>query len=283
MAKQPGPGEWPKPVPRDDGTYRSKFASGMLNDDGVDPQGGKTYSRYQRTRVEKIYTEYLGKVKHEAELNPSKRIFQMNLANKTDSGELLKLKHSHNRLEIIADKPEQSTPQIRGSAKGMDRDSYEVGMIRHLDKGPTDKFDIPMTRAQEIGWLISNPVRARTIRDIAMRREYPKPTGTEEPEPKAAESSSPVAADGKKVRKSKSTSSLQELTKSWPHVPAGPPHPQCALMNKRPSQWHHPKDFCPITKYADTYVAVMHHNPFNGAAARGGGIPFNPDKPAWKN
>merc|ERR1712187_929100 len=139
-----------------------------------------------------------------------------------------------------------------------DPNSFEINMVRHLEKMPTQKYDIPMTRAQEIGWLISNPVRARTIRDIGMTRDYSK----------SAELQSTDAAEGEGLRKSKSLSALKSLPKSWPHIPAGPPHTQCALMNKRPSKWPHPKNFCPITRYADAYTATMHHNPFNQAAAR---------------
>merc|ERR1711879_33889 len=168
-----------------------------------------------------------------------------------------KLRHSHNRLELIADKVEKQSPRARASTKGMDPKSFELNMVRHTELMPTQKFDIPMTRAQEVGWLISNPVRARTIRDLGMTRDYSNSAETQ-----AAEAST---VGGHSTRKSKSTSSLP---KPWPHIPAGPAHPQCALMNQRPSKWHHPKSFCPITKYADCYHATMRHSPFNQKAAR---------------
>merc|ERR1712151_512409 len=112
------------------------------------------------------------------------------------SGELLKLKHSHNRLELIADKVEKQTPKERMSTKGMDPSSFELNMVRHCELMPTQKFDIPMTRAQEIGWLISNPVRARTVRDLGMSRDYSKST--------KLESTDAAHAEGDGVRKSKS-------------------------------------------------------------------------------
>merc|ERR1712187_218594 len=129
-----------------------------------------------------------------------------------------------------------------------DPNSFELNMIRHTELMPTQKYDLPMTRNQEIGWLISNPVRARTIRDLGMTRDYSK-SGETQP---AEAATSPT---GHGARKSKSTSSLP---KSWPHIPAGPPHAQWTGMNRKRLG----KKFCPITLYADNYHSTMHHSPF---------------------
>jgi len=243
----------------------------MLNSDGVDPSGGKLYSRYERVRVEKIWKEYLGKEAGERFKNPPPKIFQMNLVNRTDAGELVKMRHSHNRLELIADKVQTQTPQQRGDRKGIDPNSYEIAMQRQCDLRPTEKWDLPLTQAQEIGWLISNPVKARTIRDMGRHRDYShlrpdNQAATAQSDDAtaaaAADSAGSPHPDGSPhhyIRKSRSTPTMP---KTWPHIPAGPPHEQLAELNKRPSKWHKPRSFCPITKYADLYCASMHVNPF---------------------
>jgi len=224
-----------------------------------DPQGGKLYNRYERMRVEKVWRDTLNKEKDLQQANPPPKTFQMNLVNKTASGSLLNLHHSHNRLELVADKVEKSTPQQRGSCKGSDPNSYEVNMSRHLDLMPAQKWDLPVTRAQEVGWLISAPVRARTIRNMGRYREYPSLEKTYELE----KSRQAVAADDSpNFRKGRQTKSASHLP-AWPHIPAGPPHEQVELMNKRPTKWYKPKTFCEITKYADIYVSTMGANPFH--------------------
>lgn len=224
-----------------------------------DPQGGRLYNRYERMRIEKVWRDTLNKEKELQQANPPPKTFQMNLANKCASGSLLMLEHSHNRLELVTDKVEHSTPQIRGSRKGIDKNSYEVNMMRHMDKMPYQKWDLPCTQAQEVGWLISAPVRARTIRDMGRYREYPSLEKTYEMErSKQAAAAAQDSPNFRRGRQTKSTSALPP----WPHIPTGPPHEQVELMNKRPTKWYKPKNFCEITKYADTYVSTMGVNPF---------------------
>lgn len=222
----------------------------MLKDDGVDPHGGTQYSRYERTRVESVYKDTVNKENGLREAAGSKPTFQMNLASKAAGSDLVKLKHSHNRLEIIADKVEHNTPAGRmGDTKRKNSDSYEVNMMRHMEKAPTEKWDLPNTRAQEIGWLLaySNPVRAKTLKDIGRNRVY----------------GSSANAETMTIGKSNSMPALApgSTVEPWPHIPRGPPHCQLQDINKK-GQFYKPKRFCEITKYADIYMKQMHCNPF---------------------
>eukprot|EP00929_Paragymnodinium_shiwhaense_P000282 TRINITY_DN100524_c0_g1_i1.p1 TRINITY_DN100524_c0_g1~~TRINITY_DN100524_c0_g1_i1.p1 ORF type:complete len:241 (-),score=48.09 TRINITY_DN100524_c0_g1_i1:159-881(-) len=224
-----------------------------------DPQGGKLYNRYERIRVEKVWRDTLHKEKDLQQSNPPPKTFQMNLVNKCASGSLLQLRHSHNRLELVADKVESQTPQQRGSRKGIDPNSYEVNMMHHVEKMPPQKWDLPVTRSQEVGWLISAPVRARTIRDMGRFREYPSLEKSYELE-KSVQAAA-AADDSPNYKRGRQTRSASSLP-AWPQIPTGPPYEQIALMNKRPTKWYKPKTFCEITKYADNYVHTMHANPF---------------------
>lgn len=229
----------------------------MMKDDGVDPVGGPNYSRYERTRVERVYKQTVTKENDLREAAPVNRTFQMNLANKNTSGELVRLKHSHSRLEIITEKVEKNSPGARmGDMRKTGNDSYEVNMMRHMEKAPTEKWDLPCTRAQEIGWLLAhaNPVRAKTLKDLGRNRDY----------------GSSANAETMTLGKSQSTPSVAHgaSEQPWPHIPQGPPHAQLRDINKK-GKFYRPKKFCEITLYADIYMRQMHCNPFGNCRGSG--------------
>lgn len=221
----------------------------MLKSDGKDPCGAIHYSRYERTRVERVWKDVCNTESECRNANPRAKIFQMNLANKNTSSGLLNLKHSHNRLELIADKEISQSPAQRSDVRGVDKDSYEVNMMRSMELTPPERFDIPMTSSQNIGWLISAPCKAKTLRNMSKFKDYsqyhpraPKQDDTMQQQNRSASDSS--------------------LPRTWPHIPCGPHHPQIFEMNKK-GQFYKPKNFCEVTRYADTYTSLMGTHPFS--------------------
>mmetsp|Transcript_106531 Transcript_106531/g.339279 ORF Transcript_106531/g.339279 Transcript_106531/m.339279 type:complete len:220 (-) Transcript_106531:63-722(-) len=216
----------------------------MLRDDGVDPHGGVQYSRYDRTRVERVWKEALGKereLRREAQRQSGPSSYVMNLANLGASGGLLRLRHSHSRLEVITEKVEKNSPQARGSLEGFDPSGFECNAMKHSQKAPTKKWDLPCTRAQEIGWLVDGPITHLALR--GRQRSGLHGGGAAAPE------------------RSRSAPGLSA------HLPPAEPLPELRRLNARGNpRAFCPRSFCPITKYADTYVATMHHDPFNRAA-----------------
>lgn len=227
----------------------------MPQEDGIDPRGGLGYSRYDRVRVERVWKETLNKeselrVEAKAHAGPPKYV--MNLANKTTAGGLLKLHHSHSRLEIIADKVQKKGPQERNSSEGYDENGFEATAMKYLEKTPPQKWDLPCTRAQEIGWLIANAPTHDSIRKRQRSKKYPY--GSDTLSPTGAQGSSSLAR----------SSSLPTMAESS-HLPVDEPLAHNRTLNNR--KYYKPKSFGPETKYADTYMSLMHHDPFNQAAA----------------
>lgn len=243
----------------------------MLQDEGVDPQGGIQYSRYDRVRVERVWKENLTKeseTRQEAKSQSGPQSYVMNLANLSGVGggmNLLRLKHSHSRLEIITEKPEKNTPEARMSLEGFDPKGFEVTAMKHKEKTPTKKWDLPCTATQEIGWLISNPASA----DMLRSRQRAKWNGTsltrsgEKASLSATAPSSSSTAQGVGIPRSASVPSVPMAA----HLPVGAPHRELHQLNT--TRWRKPRNTCPITQYADTYVGLMRCNPFDqGAAGR---------------
>mmetsp|Transcript_37186 Transcript_37186/g.105777 ORF Transcript_37186/g.105777 Transcript_37186/m.105777 type:complete len:226 (-) Transcript_37186:109-786(-) len=225
----------------------------MLKDDGVDPQGGVMYSRYERCRVEKVYTQSIDKertLREEARQAaggaPPKYV--MNLANGQRNQQLINVKHSHSRLEIITEKVEKQSPKERMSSEGFDPNCFEVNAMKHTEKTPTQKWDLPCTRAQEVGWLIANPATFASMQRRHREKQYP--SGAEH-----AVRADPALSRG---------ASAPNLGLT-PHLPSTKLDSLDLLNNRR---FYKPKTFCPITKYADTYVSLMHHDPFHKSATR---------------
>mmetsp|Transcript_110068 Transcript_110068/g.344399 ORF Transcript_110068/g.344399 Transcript_110068/m.344399 type:complete len:224 (+) Transcript_110068:111-782(+) len=221
----------------------------MLRDDGVDPHGGVQYSRYDRVRVERVWKEALHKereLRQEAQKQTGPAKYTMNLANLSSSSGLLQLKHSHSRLEIIAEKVEKQAPQVRMSMEGFDPDSFEVNAMKYKEKVPTRKWDLPCTRAQEIGWLVANAAS----HDALLNRQRSK------------KSRSASRGGESPLQHSRSSPCISA------HLPIEGTLPELAQLNTRTNpKSYRPRSFCPITRYADTYMSLMHHDPFNQVAA----------------
>ena len=47
---------------------------------------------------------------------------------------------------------EHNHQQRTAKATGCPPNSYEVQMIEHMDMGPSEKSDLPMSTAQDVGW-----------------------------------------------------------------------------------------------------------------------------------
>mmetsp|Transcript_82553 Transcript_82553/g.145684 ORF Transcript_82553/g.145684 Transcript_82553/m.145684 type:complete len:239 (-) Transcript_82553:128-844(-) len=201
-------------------------------------------------------------------LNNEKRLFQeardrapgpapygINLINAQRNGLLTDIKMSHNRLEIITENVEKGTPQERNDTSGIDPNAFDNNAIRHTLKKPIEKYDIPVTRAQEIGWLIAAKHNARSVQKVGLTKRYPE-----------AEALGLTSPPKKSMAKSSSDSSLATSTKVNPHLPkAEKDDPRLKELNNK--RFYKPKTFCAITKYADNYVSTMHHDPFNKALA----------------
>merc|ERR1719352_2114016 len=87
----------------------------------------------------------------------------MNLANQCGTSGLLRLKHSHNRIEIVTEKEHKQTPDARRSLKGMNPKSFEVLAIKHLSRTPPDKWDLPEAVSHDYGWMQKDFVRADSM------------------------------------------------------------------------------------------------------------------------
>ncbi|CAJ1340196.1 unnamed protein product [Effrenium voratum] len=173
--------------------------------------------------------------------NAGPQPFVMNLANAQRLGDFMALKHRHSRLEIIAPKVEKNTPQAIMSAEG-DKNSFDYNALMHNQKIPCEKWDIPCTRAQEIGWLIATGSSAAAVEQSKVRKRYPE-----------AE-----ALGICKPPKSRSTSSLERIDRDLPRAP-----PDTRLRELNNNRFYRPKTFCEITLYADNYVSTMHADPFS--------------------
>lgn len=235
-----------------------------LKDDGIDTQGGPNYSKYERVRVESNWRQRLGKeadVRAHAMASRPKgaSAFQMNMANLNGSSGLLSKKHCHNRIEIVTEKEHKQSPEARRSIKGMDPDSFEVMAIKHLEKKPADKWDLPMCSSHDVGWLLAHPVRADTLRPPRQKGKFGGSSSMSRTAPGA------LSAGALPRSSSLPTNDfVLERSRSSPHLPTGPKHDHLEHLNNR--AWHRPKTECDVTAYANRYVSLLHHNPFNQTA-----------------
>jgi len=236
----------------------------MLKDEGIDSQGGPCYSKYERCRVETIWRERL---KKDADLRAAAEAsgsgsggFQMNLANLYASSGLLSLKYSHNRIELITEKEHAQAPASRTSLEGMDPESFEVGAIKHLAKKPTEKWDMPALTSHDVGWLLASPVRSKTLRDRTRGRTLAA-SGARW----STSSASDLAAPEPFSFAMPTSKRAMQRTRSAPGLPTSPNMDEVGVLNNR--KWFRPKGSSDVTKYAECYVASLHHNPFNQSAA----------------
>lgn len=256
----------------------------MLVYDGVDPQGGLQYSRYERTRVEGVFKETMKKEKDIRDKYPIVKTFQMNLANGQTKGSILNIKRNHNPNMIITEKVEKGTPLERNTipAKRSAADEYGNTMIRHNEKPSFQKIDLPQSRAQEIGWLIAASMTSDQINAQRRQSTRENPVGRARIEAyrsasladlsggKLGVDASPTAAstDKRALKESKLSRSAPQLPRLIPHLPDEGPRPE--LRNLNNPRWRKPQSQCELTHYADHFYAVMRCSPFNQAAARGG-------------
>jgi len=185
--------------------------------------------------------------------NPGPAPYGINLINAQSKGLLTDIKINHNRLEIITEKVEKGTPQERNNCEHVDPNAFDTNAIRHTLKKPAQKWDLPCTRSQEIGWLIAAKHNARAVQKVGLTKRYPE-----------AEALGLTSPPKNSMAKSSSDSALSQ-TKVSPHLPKAPDDARLKELNNK--RFYKPKTFCEITKYADNYVSTMHHDPFNKALA----------------
>lgn len=253
----------------------------MLNDNCVDRSGGIFYNQYDRNRVESTWKDRL-RAEQELRLSNTKRQgFQMNLANQCGTSGLLRLKFSHNRQEYVTEKEHLQSPDARRSIKGMDPNSFEVLAIKHLDKKPPHKWDLPNISSHEYGWMQGDFCRAETLSPSKTAsagffgHSGQSPTATRAASTSASSSKyagSHAAASLSSAGSSKPQSVVMVANdhilrriQSAPHLPTGPRPPEAKELNN--VKWRRPQRSCDVTNYVEIYQASLKHNPFNQAAA----------------
>eukprot|EP00418_Pyrodinium_bahamense_P007430 CAMPEP_0179024522 /NCGR_PEP_ID=MMETSP0796-20121207/7496_1 /TAXON_ID=73915 /ORGANISM="Pyrodinium bahamense, Strain pbaha01" /LENGTH=241 /DNA_ID=CAMNT_0020720481 /DNA_START=121 /DNA_END=847 /DNA_ORIENTATION=+ len=241
----------------------------MSLEERPDHKGGPCYNQFDRVRVETTWRDRLRK-ETDCRRAISPPGFQLNLANTNANGGFLRLKHSHNRMEIVTEKEIKQSPKARMSLKGMAPDSLPVMAIKHMGRGPTEKWDLPATTAQESGWLLANPARS----DALVSTEFL----SQQQENCATFAGTMAVIDGFGSRGSTGALSrplslttpandrVLERIKSAPSLSQGPPQGELRLINNR--RWNRPKNSCDVSQYAEAYQVLMHHSPFNQAATR---------------
>jgi len=234
-----------------------------------DPAGGVQYSRYERTRVEGVFKEAMRKEKDLRDSHPRSTTFQMNLVNGNKKGELVRLKHSHDPNMIVTEKVQKRSPLERNTSPRSRTAADEFGntIIRHVEKPPWQKCDLPQSQAQEIGWLVAASMQSQTIAAQRNHSTSSNPVGHARKE--AYRTASLADLSGGKVGDKTSYDPLRSrsLPRLIPHLADEGMRPEARALNRGK---RHPKEGCPETLYADKYYAIMRHSPFNQNAARAG-------------
>lgn len=239
----------------------------------ADPKGGPSYSQFDQVRLE---TSWKTRVRKEADARAavSPPGFQMNLSNCSASGGFLRLKHSHNRMETVTEKEIKQSPQARMSLQQLEPDSLPVRAIKHMARGPQEKWDVPATTSQETGWLLANPVRAKTLvvepKGHSRKKPGPLPGAMVTVEggfSGSRGSSMSTLSKPMSVTTPANTGVLDRINSS-PALPQGPGLKELQLINNR--RWYRPKSSCDVSQYAETYQVLMHHSPFSKTAASSG-------------
>jgi len=249
----------------------------MLSDssDGrIDRNGAIAYNQYDRVRVE---TTWKTRLEKERDLRRSNfdagatGSFQMNFANCSANGGCSAIKHSHNRLETVTEKEHKQSPQARSSLQGMDSESIELQVIKHIAKKPTEKWDLPVTASQESGWLIANPVAAASLR--LQPPSEPKHKGKGWAKPGRASDFAPRRARDLNsaptvvapiVLNTPANLKVLERIKSAPTLPQGRAPEELRHLNSR--RWYRPKASCDVTQYAEAFVTMNHTSPYSNKA-----------------
>jgi hypothetical protein len=252
----------------------------MLKDGRVDRSGGVFYNQFDRVRVEKSWKENIQKEKDVlADSGPA--CFQMNLANQCNTSGLLRLKHSHQRIEIVSEKEHKQAPDVRKSLKGMDPNSFAVLAIKHLGKKPTQKWELPEITSHDLGWMQGDFVRAATLSPA--KAADGKFFGSSGKAPVATRSWSASAGTGGSVAGSAMASSsaasmpskntivivandhILRRIQSAPNLPTGPRPQEAQVLNS--VKWRRPMRSSDVTTYAEIYQSMLKHSPFDQAAA----------------
>jgi hypothetical protein len=121
-----------------------------------DKQGGPYYNGFDRVRMETVYKDTIQNEKRLGQFSP---YFNMNFMQRTASipgGPTMRVRH--NRMEFVDGKVQEKTPKQR--MKPAKLDAFAEEAVEHLKRGPADKFVVPATTQQEIGWLLSSPMHA---------------------------------------------------------------------------------------------------------------------------
>lgn len=231
-----------------------------------DPQGGPFYNGFDRVRTERLWRDRLGK-EADCKARGKRTGFQINLVNNCDSSGFLSLKYSHNRMELVTEKEIKQSPQSRMSPIGMDPNSFEVMAVRHALRCPAEKYDLPLTSAQETGWLLAGAVRSSTLAQqrsssaTAHRGPNFEPAipGCLVHRPRDITYSIPAL----RVTMPANDGMLSRI-RSAPQLPCGPPLEECKQLNNR--KWYRPKGTCDVTTYANAYYTMNHSSPFQKSA-----------------
>lgn len=229
------------------------------------------HSASNGVRVDRTWRERLRK---EARLRTcserARPTFQLNLANKCGSGGLGTLKHSHQRIELITEKEIKQSPQARLNAGGIDPESFEAKAIRSFGKLPKDRYELPELSTHDIGWAQAQP----RCRSMGTRRRSSTPFGS-----RARWSSRPDCAQT--TLQSSSASQSEETDDKFENLVTEEVVPlsgarssttvedRCVFDGLLSWKWRRPRGRSDVTRYADTYVSLLRHNPFNqGASGR---------------
>lgn len=195
--------------------------------------GSLLYNGKDRTRLETIFKQNVGKEKKYHRLN---KTFQMNLVRPVP--DLQAMKVSHNRIECITEKEIAKSPLQRANAEDLG-ECFEVSLIRHLAKSPSERWAIPESTTHEMGWLLQRPMRSETLgnllkTDSSFRMSQPSPTS---------------------IIKWKEGLSRTGLSKSETLL-----RPMRRINLEK---WRRPKSTCDVTTYSDRYVRALQISPFS--------------------
>jgi len=170
------------------------------------------------------------------------------------------------------------------NAGGIDPESFEAKAIRSFGKLPKDRYELPELSTHDIGWAQAQP----RCRSMGTRRRSSTPFGS-----RARWSSRPECAQT--TLQSSSASQSEETDDKFENlvteevVPLSgarssttvedevaihllvvlPVPDRCVFDGLLSWKWRRPRGRSDVTRYADTYVSLLRHNPFNqGASGR---------------
>jgi len=221
------------------------------------------YNQKDRVREETNWRTRVQKEKDHRATGSGPAVFQLNLVNSYAHGGYVNLKYSHNRMETVTEKEIKQSPAARRSLRGMDPSSLEVHAIKHAERRPTEKWDLPETMSHSAGWLLSNPVRASSLRVPDPSRSWSQPGGRRKDREGQMTETDPTA-----LRMTVTTPAnvrVLERVRSEPAMPNAAPLDELRRINSR--RWHRPKSQCDVTTYAEAYTTLLRHNPFNTSIA----------------